>query len=230
MTAAESFVDSVVTNGFATAPGCLSAGEIDALIAELNESSLYRSRAGIRHLMQHPAVNKVARSSPLLDMACSVLGAAAFPFRATLFDKSPESNWLVAWHQDTALPLRNREDRPGWGPWSVKEGILYAHAPAQALSEVLALRLHLDASTINNGPLRVLAATQTQGILTDDGIEELAAKSPPVECTTPRGGVLAMRPLLVHASSKSRSQEPRRVLHIEYAAHPEMDGFLLAIA
>jgi hypothetical protein len=230
MTVAESFVDSVVTNGFATAPECLSAREIDAVIAELNGSSLHRSRAGIRHLMQHPAVNKVARSSPLLDMACSVLGAAAFPCRATLFDKSPDSNWLVVWHQDTALPLRNREDRPGWGPWSVKEGILYAHAPAQALSEVLALRLHLDASTTDNGPLRVIAATHCQGILPHDAIEELVAKTPAIECTVPRGGVLAMRPLLVHASSKSHSQQPRRVLHIEYAARPEIEGFRLAIA
>jgi hypothetical protein len=39
-----------------------------------------------------------------------------------------------------------------------------------------------------------------------------------VDCLVPRGGVLAMRPLIVHASSKSQSEKPRRVLHIEYAA------------
>ena len=74
--------------------------------------------------------------------------------RATLFDKSPDSNWLVVWHQDTALPLVERKDLPGWGPWSTKEGVLYAHAPSQALSQVLALRVHLDDSTSVNGPLR----------------------------------------------------------------------------
>ena len=36
------------------------------------------------------------------------------PFRATLFDKSPQANWLVVWHQDTALPLRRRLDISGW--------------------------------------------------------------------------------------------------------------------
>lgn len=39
-----------------------------------------------------------------------------------------------------------------------------------------------------------------------------------VECTVARGGVVSMRPLLVHASSKVTAQTPRRVLHIEYAA------------
>ena len=226
----KSFVDSVITQGFAIGRGCFSAREVEALATDLNRSSLHRSRAGIRHLMQHPAVAEIAGSSPLLDMARSVLGPAALPYRATLFDKSPDSNWLVVWHQDRALPLHKREDRPGWGPWSVKEGILYALAPAHALSEVLALRLHLDESTCDNGPLRVLAGTHCQGVFPDEVIEELVAATSPVECIVPRGGVLAMRPLLVHASSKSHSHQPRRVLHIEYAAHSELDDLRLAVA
>ena len=39
---------------------------------------------------------------------------------------------------------------------------------------------------------------------------------PPYECLCPPGGVIAMRPLLVHASSKSVTTASRRVLHIEY--------------
>ena len=29
--------------------------------------------------------------------------------------------------------------------------------------------------------------------------------------------MIAMRPLLIHSSSKAKDREPRRVLHIEYA-------------
>jgi len=136
----------------------------------------------------------------------------------------------VVWHQDTALPLQRREDRPGWGPWSFKEGTLYAHAPEQALSQVVALRLHLDDSTEENGPLRVLPATHKQGVLTDEAIHDLAEKTRPIECTVQRAGLLIMRPLLVHASSESQAQQPRRVLHIEYAAGPSLAGFELAVA
>jgi ectoine hydroxylase-related dioxygenase (phytanoyl-CoA dioxygenase family) len=103
-------------------------------------------------------------------------GSGAFPYHATLFDKSPTSNWLVVWHQDTALPLRERKALAGWGPWSVKEGVNYAHAPASALRQVLALRVHLDDSTEHNGPLRVLPGTHTRGVLSDEEIERSCLK------------------------------------------------------
>ncbi len=153
-----------------------------------------------------------------MDIARATLGREAFPFRATLFDKSQTANWLVVWHQDTALPLRTRHELPGWGPWSVKGGIEYAHAPALVLSQVLALRVSLDDSTSQNGPLRVLPGTHMLGTLGDDAIHELSSRISPIECTVARGGVVAMRPLIVHASSKSQATMPRRVLHIEYAA------------
>lgn len=209
---------AVEEHGFATFPEVLLPREAEQLIDDLSRSALRRSKAGVRHALSHPAVATLAREPRLLEIAQQVLGGEALPFRATLFDKSPNANWLVVWHQDTALPLRERRDTPGWGPWSVKEGVVYAHAPASALCRVLALRVHLDDSTAHNGPLRVLPATHTRGVLSDDAIHQLAAQIEPIDCLVPRGGVLAMRPLLVHSSSKSQLQTPRRVLHIEYAA------------
>jgi ectoine hydroxylase-related dioxygenase (phytanoyl-CoA dioxygenase family) len=113
----------------------------------------------------------------------------------------------------------------------VKDGLNYAHAPASALSQVLALRVHLDDSTAENGPLRVLPGTHTRGVLTDDEIHELSTQVSAVDCPVALGGVLAMRPLIVHASSKSQANSPRRVMHIEYAPSPFIgDGLELAIA
>ena len=153
------------------------------------------------------------------------------PFRATLFDKSPTSNWLVAWHQDTALPLRERRATPGWGPWSTKDGVLYAHARSSALDQILALRLHLDDCLRENGALRVLPGTHTLGVLSDEQLHDLSMKIACVDCLVRKGGILAMRPLVVHASSKSQSPKRRRVLHIEYAATAIVgEGLELAIA
>ena len=153
----------------------------------------------------------------MLGLAQQILGCDAFPFRATLFDKSPDTNWLIAWHQDTALPPLQKHEVPGWGPWSVKEGVTYAHAPAEALEQVIALRLHLDDSTAENGPLRILPGTHRSGVLTDQEIEAAIAPGHKTSCLVRQGGVIVMRPLIVHASSKSASDIPRRVLHIEYA-------------
>ena len=217
--------------GFAIIPKVLRRTDVDALLAELSRAELPRSKAGIRHALKLPAVARIASSMPLLGIAQEALGSDAIPFRATLFDKSPTANWLVVWHQDTALPLRERRETPGWGPWSIKDGVNYAHAPATALSRVLALRVHLDDSTAENGPLRVLPGTHTLGVLTDETLHELSTQIAAVECLASAGGVLAMRPLIVHASSKSRAEIPRRVLHIEYAGSRQIANDLeLAIA
>ena len=102
------------------------------------------------------------------------------------------SNWLVAWHQDTALPLVERRELSGWGPWSVKDGVTYAHAPASALSEAVALRLHLEDSLAENGPLRVLPGTHQLGVLSDEEMLRLAGSTAATECLVQRGGVLAI--------------------------------------
>jgi len=209
----------------------LAQQDVNDLLEVLSHANLLRSRAGVRHGMKLATVAAMARGSRLLEITQQILGSSAFPFRATLFDKSATANWLVVWHQDTALPLRERRDTPGWGPWSVKDGVIYAHAPANALSQVLALRVHLDDSTSENGPLRVLPGTHRLGVLTDEALHDLSTRIAVVDCLVPRGGVLAMRPLIVHASSKSQSEAPRRVLHIEYASSTNIaDGLKLVIA
>jgi hypothetical protein len=110
--------------GFAIVPEVLSRSEIARLDESFSRDPLPRSRAGMRHALRHPSVLAIARDPRLRAIAQEVLRCDPFPFRATLFDKSSVSNWLVVWHQDTALPLRERHEIPEWGPWSVKDGII----------------------------------------------------------------------------------------------------------
>jgi ectoine hydroxylase-related dioxygenase (phytanoyl-CoA dioxygenase family) len=183
-----------------------------------------RSRAGMRGVLARPSVRALADA--LAGLAGSILGGPAFPYRATLFDKSARANWLVAWHQDTALPVVGRLDAPGWGPWTTKAGVLHAIAPAEALGRVLALRIHLDDSTASNGPLRVLPGSHRDGVLSDAEIDRRVAAGAPMTCLADRGDVLVMRPLLLHASSKAATGAPRRVLHVEYATERALPGGL----
>lgn len=203
--------------GYRVVAGVFTAAELAPIAAALDGHLATRSRAGARHVLALPEIRALAGDSRLVDLAAPFIGAAQ-PFRATLFDKSASANWLVVWHQDTALPMRARVDAAGWGPWSTKAGIVYAHAPASALARVVALRVSLDPSTDANGPLRVLPGTHIHGLLGDAAVERLARQVSPVSCTVGAGGVVAMRPLVLHASSKSTSDARRRVLHIEYAA------------
>lgn len=212
-------------------PDIFGRAEMRELLGHLSRADLKRSKGGARHLLAVAAVRELAEDARMRQLASEFLEVDAIPFKATLFDKSRRANWLVAWHQDTALPLQRRTDDPDWGPWSMKAGLLYAHAPAWALEQVVALRVSLDDSSADNGPLRVLPNTHRGGVLTAEEIKRFEREVPPVECVTPSGGVIVMRPLAVHASSKSASARPRRVLHIEYATLVNLGtGIELAVA
>jgi|SRR4029450_12401500 ectoine hydroxylase-related dioxygenase (phytanoyl-CoA dioxygenase family) len=208
-----------------------SFAECDELVASLSAARDRHGRAGTRHLMNNPKVHAAANHPALLGIASRTLGAAAVPYRATLFEKSGLANWLVVWHQDKALPLVSKNSSAEWGPWSHKAGVLYAHAPSWALSRTVALRLHLDASTSENGPLRVIPGSHVHCVLNDKDVFALARTQSKVNCLVGRGGVLAMRPLLIHSSSKALLDLPRRVLHFEYADSRDLcEGVCLAVA
>ena len=215
--------------GFLAVPRVLQPSEVATLSAEV--ASLRRGRAGLRHILTNDIIGRLANDARLVALASDLLGGSAQPFKCTLFDKSPTTNWLVTWHQDVALPIRARVEAAGWGPWSTKSGRLYALAPAEVLAGVVALRVHLDDSTAENGPLRVLPDTHRLGRLAEARIAELVQSTAAVDCLAPAGGVVALRPLAVHASSKSTSAVPRRVLHFEYATSVDLgSGIELAVA
>jgi ectoine hydroxylase-related dioxygenase (phytanoyl-CoA dioxygenase family) len=153
------------------------------------------------------------------------------PFKATLFLKTGKGNWLVSWHQDSALPVTKNFSRNGWGPFATKAGRTFAHAPSTALRKILAFRIHLDDSNFKNGPLRVIPGSHARRIQDEDAFRSTISATKEVVCSVGKGGVIAMRPLLIHASSKSINDLPRRVLHIEYAGSLEIEpGIKLAIA
>lgn len=213
----DSGIDSAAAaRGFLIESNVLSRRECDALLEAIVGGGRRNGRAGVRNLMGTEAVRSISADSRLVSVACPFLGKNAIPYRATLFEKSSRANWLVAWHQDTVLPLEKRVESLEWGPWSTKDGVLYAHAPSWALQRVIALRIQLDDSTECNGPLRVVPGTHDRGVLPVDEVMRVAHSSETVDCIASKGSVIAMRPLLIHGSSKVEKDLPRRVLHIEY--------------
>ncbi len=216
--------------GFRIVENVFSDGESD-FILNIIEKNLHRRGAGMRNLMSCPEIAKLAADDRLVHITENITGQPMVPFKATLFKKTGKANWLVAFHQDTALPLEGKTEETGWGPFSLKEGVIFAHAPTSALQKILAIRIHLDASLEENGPLRVIANSHHKRILDDQEFARIVKDGEEVKCLVGRGGVIAMSPLIFHASSKSIGNQPRRVLHIEYAASMDMGkGIKLALA
>jgi len=145
--------------------------------------------------------------------------AGSVAVQCTLFKKTPNLNWKVGLHQDLAIPVATRIEHPDLTGWSSKERALFVQPPATALQDMLAVRIHLDPCTAQDGPLRVVPRSHRHGRLLPVRARSLCDKNGQVECTTDTGDLLLMRPLLLHASSKAtRPTGPRRVLHFLFGS------------
>jgi len=123
--------------------------------------------------------------------------------KAIFFDKTPESNWYVTWHQDTTINVESKTESPGYAGWTKKEGFYGVNPPDEILKNTLTIRIHLDDTDEANGALKVIPGSQNKNSI-------------PFVCELEAGAIHLMRPLLLHASSKSTNQKHRRVLHLEF--------------
>jgi ectoine hydroxylase-related dioxygenase (phytanoyl-CoA dioxygenase family) len=207
-------------NGFAVVEGVVTGPVVEELLQAIS-TAVGQNGYALRNLVQSiPAVRQLAESREVRALIEPVLGRAAFPVKGILFDKTPGANWKVAWHQDTMICVRERIDTPGFGPWSVKEGVIHVQPPSEVLAGIATVRVHLDDCGPDNGPLRVLPGSHQRGQLDGAGIDAWRALKPAVVCTVSRGGALLMRPLTLHASSAAMVPGHRRVVHLEFAAQP----------
>lgn len=226
-----SLSDSFRLVGFVVVENLFSQARCDEITGHIKTNFRRNGRAGIRNLMSDSAIQKIAQSKEAIDLLTKLCGNDMIPYKATLFEKTGKASWLVAFHQDTALPVETVAESEGWGPSSVKDGVTFSHAPSSVLQKIVALRIHLDASTTENGPLRVIPRSHEKRVQDDDEFEQIVSRGPILECPVGQGGVIAMSPLIFHASSKIKNDMPRRVLHIEYARSLDLEeGVRLACA
>jgi ectoine hydroxylase-related dioxygenase (phytanoyl-CoA dioxygenase family) len=165
-----------------------------------------------------PAVRAMSVSPAIRNLVEPILGASARVVRSLLFDKNPEANWKVPWHQDLAIAVKERRDVAGFGPWSEKAGVTHVQPPVEVLERMVTVRLHLDDCGVENGPLRVLAGSHRLGVIDPGTVGDVRAELPEVSCMVPAGGAVLMRPLTLHASSPAERPGHRRVIHLEFAA------------
>jgi ectoine hydroxylase-related dioxygenase (phytanoyl-CoA dioxygenase family) len=209
---ASAFRALVERDGFAVVHACLDASTVQLLSEQFDDA-----RSPERNLLSMPSVRALAMSKSVREIMEAVLGSECFAVRGIFFNKTRSSNWKVVWHQDLTIAVRERRDVNGFGPWTMKAGVLQVQPPPEVMSSILAIRLHLDESGIDNGPLRVIAGSHREGRISAERIGRWE-KENSVTCTVPKGGALVMRPLLLHASSACAIPKSRRVIHLEFAA------------
>ena len=187
-------------------------------------------RAGVRTFHLSATAKRILSVEGACGKALAKLGKAhARPVRVLAFDKTPASNWNLGWHQDRVIAVKNKVDVTGFENWTVKSGITHVQPPAEIMSKLFTLRLHLDDCDADNGALKVIPGSHKLGKLLDAQVQNLAEQSEWSFCEAKTGEVLAMKTLAIHSSSPSRKPSHRRVLHVDYCESHLPDGLQWAL-
>jgi len=213
--------------GYSLIRSFLSDRQLSDLQRDLADLKLASHSGGIRNAnKKFRSIAKLAESDNVLNLAQSYLVQPPQLVRAILFDKTESNNWYVTWHQDKTVAVSSKFNRPGWGPWTVKDGVQHVQPPFNVLEEMVTLRVHLDDANVENGCLKVLPYSQRDGLLEPGEIKSYVARGDVVSCEAKAGDILVMRPHILHSSSKAQLPERRRIIHLEYTGFSLPRGVL----
>ena len=214
------------TIDFATDGALLFKGALKPCMAELTAAlaDLPPDEAGMR-------IHGIDALKPLLagtgcigTVAASVLGEGSRPVRAILFNKSPETNWSLAWHQDRTICVKEKREVPGFGPWTVKSGMLHVAPPIELLGRMVTLRAHLDDVPATNAPLLNATGSHTFGRIPVSDVEEIVGRCGTRLCLAEAGDVWLYATLILHASEAALAPIRRRVFQVDFAAETLPNG------
>ena len=208
------------TTDFATYGAQLFKGALLPCIdaAEAALAQLPQDEAGVR-------LHGIKALEPLLAtdgcigaVAATMLGKSSRPVRAILFNKSPEANWSLAWHQDRTISVKEKREAPGFGPWTVKSGMVHVAPPFDLLKRMVTLRAHLDDVPATNAPLLVAPGSHTYGRIAVKDVDEVVSRCGIATCIAKAGDIWLYATPILHASETASTPRSRRVLQVDFAA------------
>ena len=160
----------------------------------------------------------LASPGAIWKVAASVLGEAARPVRAILFDKTSSTNWGLPWHQDRTIVVTRRVEVEGFGPWTVKSGLLHVAPPFDLLAGMVTLRVHLDPVPETNAPLLIAPGSHRLGQIPEGEVKSVVQRCGTVTCLADAGDVWLYSTPILHCSEAARDPAHRRVLQVDFAA------------
>lgn len=201
-------------DGFAIVADVLDETACASISASLGQA--ISEGTGARSMLEMPWCRALAQTIRLHPLIGPALPERAVAVQCTYFEKSRDQNWLVPIHQDLSIPVREKIGHPALSGWSEKDGAIFVQPPETVLQELVAVRLHIDECGSDDGPLKVVPGSHKAGRLGAQAALTARDNLGEVSCTVGKGGVLILRPLLLHASSKASGSSRRRVLHFVF--------------
>ncbi|NRB41976.1 MAG: phytanoyl-CoA dioxygenase family protein [Pseudomonadales bacterium] len=210
---------NIEENGFELHKDFLDQVSIEEIINEIESLDSNYPKHGIRNAEKKLlSVKKLVDSNLLRDKAKNFLTGEPQIVRVIVFDKTPDKNWLVTWHQDKTISVSEKAEISGWGPWTLKDGINHVQPDIRVLEDMITFRIHLDDANESNGCLKVIPNSHSLGILTKNDQDRVVNEVEEHICSAKSGDLLVMRPHLLHSSSKGKAPSHRRIVHVEYSS------------
>lgn len=208
-------------NGYSVLIDLYSDNEISQILtclenAEQNEDSFLKTKDlfAIRQLIKNlPELIYILFNTKLKKIITTLSDDEYFVTKAIYFDKPSESNWFVAYHQDLTISVDQKADLDNYINWTFKKGQHGVQPPIKILQDTITIRIHLDYTDKNNGALKVIPKSHLRGIIRADSKDWNVENE--FTCEIPKGGAMLMKPLTLHASSRTTNGEKRRVIHLE---------------
>ena len=161
---------------------------------------------------------------PATTIATSILGPTTRAVRATLFDKTPERNWALGWHQDRTIAVQRKLATCGYRDWTTKGGITHVVPPFEILEKMLTLRIHLDPAGMDNAPLLIAPGSHLLGRIAERELKAVAERCGTASCPAGRGDIWVYATPILHGSARAMRPGRRRVLQLLYSGDDLPNG------
>lgn len=213
----------ILENGFTVINNIFTEEEIEKIkeVIENIDTSKENFRKSedlfaIRQFLKEiPEIKELIFNDNIKKIIHEVFGDNYFVVKSIYFDKPEKSNWYVAYHQDLTISVDKKLDLPDFVSWTTKKNQFAVQPPLPILENIYTIRIHLDETDENNGALKVIPKSHAKGIYRPETIDR---KTETEEiCKIEKGGVMIMKPLILHSSSRTTNGKKRRVIHIEFS-------------
>ncbi len=215
--------EDILNKGFTSIENVFTGTEINSLALEIEAADksnvTFRKTDDLfairQFLKEVPSVSQIIFNDSLKEIIKDLLGEGYFVVKSIYFDKPEKSNWFVAWHQDLTISVNKKIDIEGYGPWTVKQNQFAVQPPLDILKSNFTIRIHLDDTNESNGALKIIPGSHLKDVYRPETIDW----SQEVEhtCCVNSGGIMIMKPLLLHSSNRTTDNRRRRVVHIEFS-------------
>lgn len=210
--------------GFTILTEIYTTAEVEQILNVINQAdtskSTFRKSADLfavrQFLKEIPDVRELIFNKKLKEIIETMFGKDYFLVKSIYFDKPEQSNWFVAYHQDLTISVSKRTELKNYGPWTVKQNQFAVQPPIEILENIFTIRIHLDDTNKNNGALKVVSSSHQKSIYRPETINWETETE--IVCDVPKGGLMVMKPLLLHSSSRTTNNEKRRVIHLEFSS------------